>query len=215
MARQLTRRIHTVPESYFEAFAVDDSSRRTSAVWRFDRTGEAKLIGVGDAEVKKDIYTVTGRDGQPDTGIEDILCRVERDFCAGRKAILNRDTLTKERWASVARFTAAQLLRTPRFFQLMHDGLKAEGVTYEADVLPSVMLDLIGRWIPRLVKMGGSVAYNETAIPLLTFDNPATSWKQQGTSIKCGVDHCGSAAWLWCSKPDYARLMPRPWRPSI
>jgi hypothetical protein len=54
-----TRRMHTVPEGYFEAFAVSEQERRTSHVWRFDRyTGESKLLGVGDTEVAKDIYAV-------------------------------------------------------------------------------------------------------------------------------------------------------------
>ena len=61
--------MHTVPEAYFEAFAVGET-RRTSGIWRFDRvSGERKLLGVGDAEVLKDTYTVMGNDGAPDIGI--------------------------------------------------------------------------------------------------------------------------------------------------
>jgi hypothetical protein len=48
VAGERTRRMHTVPESYFEAFAVREPGRRTSRVWRFDRvSGESKLLGVG------------------------------------------------------------------------------------------------------------------------------------------------------------------------
>ena len=54
-------------------------TRRTSGVWRFDRvTGESKLLGVGDAEVAKDIYTVFNDDGTADTGIEELPLRPRR-----------------------------------------------------------------------------------------------------------------------------------------
>jgi hypothetical protein len=66
----------------------------------------------------------------------------------------------------------AQLLRTPRFFQLMRDGLAADRTSYEQDTLPRVMLILIARWIPRLARMRGILPYNETGLPLLTCDNP-------------------------------------------
>jgi hypothetical protein len=167
MADGRTRRMHTVPEGYFEAFAVQEPARRTSRVWRFDRsTDESKLLGVGDAEIAKDIYTVFKDDGTPDTGIEDeLLCGLEGDFCTARNALLQRGTpLSKENWIGLARFIAAQLLRTPRFFQLMKDGLDADGTSYDPDSLPRVMLILIGRWIPRLARMRGILAYNETGL---------------------------------------------------
>jgi hypothetical protein len=190
MADGRTRRMHTVPEGYFEAFAVPEPKRRTSRVWRFDRsTGESKLLGVGDAEVAKDIYAVFNDDGTPDTGIEDrILCDIEGAFCTARNMILDRTPLSKENWTSLFRFIAAQLLRTPRFFQLMRDGLDADGTAYEQDTLPRVMLLLIERWIPRLARMNGVLAYNETGLPLLTCDNPAVAWKKNGGGFICGVD---------------------------
>jgi hypothetical protein len=53
MADQQTRRMHTVPQGYLEAFAVQDPGRRKPAIWRFDRaSGEANLVGVRDAEVQ-------------------------------------------------------------------------------------------------------------------------------------------------------------------
>ena len=89
MADGRTRRMHTVLESYFESFAVQDPARRTSCVWRFDRiSGKAKLVGVGDSEVAKDIYTVFSNDGNPDTGIKErILCEIKGAFCSARNAI--------------------------------------------------------------------------------------------------------------------------------
>jgi hypothetical protein len=182
--------MHTVAEGYFEPFAIQEPTRRTSGVWRFDRiSGESKVLGVGDAEVARDIYTVFSEDGTPDTGIEDeLLCGLEGAFCTARSVVSDRQPLTKENWAGLFRFVAAQLLRTPRVFQLMRDGLDANGTTYEQDTLPRVMLLLIERWIPRLARMRGIVAYNETGLPLLTCDNPAATWKKNGEGFICGVD---------------------------
>lgn len=182
--------MHTVPEGYFEAFAVQEPTRRTSGVWRFDRiSGESKMLGVGDAEIVKDIYTVFSDEGIPDTGIEDeLLCGLEGAFCSARNVLLRRIPLSREHWTGVARFIAAQLLRTPRFLQLMRDGLDAEGIAYEQDTPQRVMLSLIERWIPRLVRMRGILAYNETGLPLLTCDNPAVMWKKNGDGFICGVD---------------------------
>jgi len=70
----------------------------------------------------------------------------------------------------------------------MRDGLTADGTPYEQDTLPRVMLMLIGRWIPRLARMRGILAYNETGVPLLTCDNPAVTWKKSGDGFVCGVD---------------------------
>lgn len=190
MAAGLTRRMHTVPEGYFEAFAVQEPTRRTSGVWRFDRiSGESKVLGIGDAEVVKDIYTVFSDDGIPDTGIEEeLLCSLEGAFCSARNVLLKRMPLSRENWAGLARFIAAQLLRTPRAFQLMRNDLAIDGTAYEQDTLPRVMLALIERWIPRLVRMRGILAYNETGLPLLTSDNPAAMWKKDGNGFICGVD---------------------------
>jgi hypothetical protein len=181
--------MHTVPESYFEAFAVDDPSRRgTAGVWRFDRlSAEAKILGVSNSEVVNNIYTVYSEDGVPDIGIEsELLCGIEGSFNAARRFLLEesflprRVPISKEQWAGVARFIAAQLLRTPRFFQSMRDSLDADGVEYENDAPPRVMIELIGRWIMRLVRMRGIIAFTETALPFLTSDNPAVMWKKQG-----------------------------------
>jgi hypothetical protein len=192
--------MHTVPEGYFEAFAVDDPTRRTSGVWRFDRiSGEPKLLGVGDAEVVKDIYTVFREDGTSDIGIEDeIFCGIEGAFCSARKALMERELLSKDNWTGLARFVAAQLLRTPRFLQLMRDSFDADGVAYERDMPQRVMLLLIERWIPRLVRMRGMVGYNETELPLLTCDNPAVTWKKSGEGFICGVDQFDPALVISC-----------------
>lgn len=191
--------MHTVAESYFEAFGVDDPTRcNTAGIWRFNRSsGAGKVVGVRDSEVHRDIYTVYDEDGKPDTGIETILCdQVESAFGDARKFLLdeqqgireNRAQPSKEHWTGLARFVAAQLLRTPRFFEGMRSYLTANGLAYESDTPPRVMLVLIERWITRLVRMRGMLVYTETDLPFLTSDNPAVMWKKQGEGFICGVD---------------------------
>ncbi len=189
--------MHTVPQSYLEAFAVDDPVRRTPGVWRFDRiSGEAKILGIRDIEVVKDIYTVYDDDGAPDTGIETILCNVENDFSHARKSVLDQDlsskemalALSKDHWAATAKFVAAQLLRTPRAFQSIRDTLTAKGTEYDDNAPQVVMLELIQRWILRLARMRGMIGYG-TDVPLLTSDNPAVAWKQQGEGFAGATQH--------------------------
>ncbi len=181
--------MHTVSKTYLEAFALNDVTRRTSALWRFDRlSGEAKIVGVRDAEVVKDIYTVY-IDGKPDTGIEELLCGIEDAFTPARQFILEQQIgtkqilISKEQWAALFRFIAAQLLRTPRAFQGMCDTWSVTGSQYESDTPQRVMVELIQRWILRLARMRGTVAYTETATPFLTSDNPAVMWKPEGDAF--------------------------------
>lgn len=171
--------MHTVPEGYLESFAVNDPARRTSGVWRFERnSGESKILGVGDIEVVKDIYTVFTDEGAPDTGIEEVLCDLEGAFCEARKALSDRARPSKECWSALFRFVSAQLLRTPHVFEQMRKFFDGEETTYKQDSFPRVMLLLIERWFPRLARMSGLIAYNETGLPLLTSDNPAALWKK-------------------------------------
>ena len=142
---------------------------------------------MGDSEVVKDIYTVYDEDGAPDTGIEELLQRVETAFCRTRDNLLNSVPISRDDRTALSRFIAAQLLRTPRFFQSMLDGLTAEGIAYKNDTPQRVMLALINFWIPRLTRMDALLAYTEAdAPPLLTSDNPAVMWKRTGDSFVCG-----------------------------
>jgi hypothetical protein len=185
MADQQTRRMHTVPRGYLEAFAVQDPERRKPAIWRFDRTsGEPKLVGVRDAEVVKDIYTLFSVDGAPDTAIEDtMLCDVEGAFCTTRNELIERSPVRREQWFRLAAFIAVQLLRTPRELQLMRDEMDAVRIAYARDTPQRVMLELIRRWEYRVARMNGIIARNETDLPLLTCDNPAVRWKKRGAGF--------------------------------
>jgi Protein of unknown function (DUF4238) len=131
------RRMHTVPASYLEAFAVAEG-RRTPAVWRYSRSdGEPVLIGIYDAAVWKDIYAFENETGQRVTGVEDTLAEVEGAFCEVRKALTLGAPLTIDQRMAVARFIAMQLLRTPRSLQLHRDAfarvMKDEVLTLAAD----------------------------------------------------------------------------------
>jgi Protein of unknown function (DUF4238) len=184
-----TKRMHTVPESYLEAFANPRSVRRTPALWRFDRiSGEVKQVGIGDMSVVRDIYTVTGEDGVPDAGIEDILCRTEGAFCSIRDLVRSRATPTGKDWAGLARFVAAQLLRTPRSLQFMRDLLDENGTVYEPDAPQRVMLTLTNLAARRLGRMRGLIAYNDTTFQFLTSDNPVAAWRKTDNGYECGVD---------------------------
>lgn len=182
-------RMHTVPRSYLEAFAVKDAARRSPSVWRFDLNGNRKQVGVTQAEVVKHFYTVFRENGEADTGIEDILSRIEGNFCPARDALLKQEPLDKAQRTAFARFVAAQLLRTPRFFQAVRNMLEVDRFPYTESDLRGAMLVLIDRWIPRLTRMNAIYAYNETGVPLLTSDNPAAAWRKEGDDIICGLFH--------------------------
>ncbi len=179
-----------MPRCYLEAFTAIEQTRHAQRVWRFDRiSGDLRLIGIRDAEVVKDIYTIYRKDGTPDIGIEDeLLCSLEGAFCNVRDELKEPSiSPTKDQWADLTRFVAAQLLRTPRALQMMRDYFDAEGLSHETDSPQRVMVALIDRWIPRLTRMNGVLAFGETGLPLLTSDNPAFMWKKQGTGFVSGV----------------------------
>jgi hypothetical protein len=186
---QRTKRMHTVPERYLEAFAVPDLDRRKSAVWRFGRDGSAKLVGIRDAEVVREIYTVFREDGTPDTGIEDdILCSLEGDFCEVRRVFRARAEFTVQHFAALAKFVAMQLMRTPRSLQMIRDFANETGQPITADTPQRVMLDLAHRASPRLARMRHMIIHNETDFPLLTSDNPVPTWRETNGAYEHGVD---------------------------
>jgi hypothetical protein len=164
--------------------------RRTAAIWRFDRSSaEPKLVGVRDAEVVRDIYTVYAEDGSPDTGIEDeIFVDIEGAFCTARQNLRNHRRVTPDDWRSLTVFVSAQLLRTPRMLQGMRELMDKIGVCYQQDTAPRVMLELLRRCAHRVARMRGTIGFNETEFPFLTCDNPAVMWKSLGDQVLTGVN---------------------------
>ena len=151
---QQTKRMHTVPASYLEAFAASVPMRREPCIWRYERsTGETKLLAISNVEVAKHIYAVVGDGGERDTTIEDrLLGSIDGEFCTVRDLLRTRRQLTQSQWQSLAWFVTIQLLRTPRAFQLLRDELPAHNVTCEADQpqkLMVLMIDDFVRWLLR------------------------------------------------------------------
>jgi hypothetical protein len=195
MFDQQPSRMHTVPQSYLEAFSTQEPMRRTAAIWRFDRSSaEPKRVGVRDAEVVRDIYTVYAEDGSPDTGIEDkIFVDIEGAFCTARQNLRSHRSVTADDWRSLTVFVSAQLLRTPRMLQGMRELMERIGATYAQDDPPGIMLELIRRGAHRIARMRGTIGFNETGLPLLTCDNPAVTWKPLDNRFQTGVSQSDPA----------------------
>jgi hypothetical protein len=181
--------MHTVPAGYMKAFAVPEADRRTPRVWRFGRDGSAKLLGIFDAEVVKDIYSVVGTDGRRDTGIEDdFLDNLDGAFCTIRDSLIVEENLTVDSFSALARFVAFQLMRTPRSLQMIRDFADEAGEETKTDMPQRVMLELARRAIPRLARMKHNLTRHETNFPLLTSDNPVVTWRMANGVFECGVD---------------------------
>jgi Protein of unknown function (DUF4238) len=115
------RRMHTVPRGYLEPFATI-KGRRTPAVWRYERTNrEPVAIGIGDANVHKDIYAFEDDGGERTTAIEDLLVEIEGNFCNARLKVVSGAALTLDERIAISHFVAFQLSRTPRALQIHRD----------------------------------------------------------------------------------------------
>jgi len=166
----IARRMHTVPVGYLEAFDAKAPGRRDPAVWRFDRvSGAARLVGIKDAEVVNDIYTVVGDDGARDTVIEEeILQNVDGAFCAARDALVARRPLEEGQWYDLAWFIAFQLERTPMMFRMLREELSEHGMPADVDTPQKVMVLTVRRLLRWLHRMDWLLCYNESDFPLLT-----------------------------------------------
>src|SRR5215831_17824527 len=144
---QQTKRMHTVPGGYLEAFSAKRPGRRKPSVWRFERiSGAAKPVGVLDAEVVNDIYTITAEDGNRDTTIEDeILQRMEGAFCAARNVLVERRQLDKLQAVDLAGFIAFQMTRTPRNFRMLVEEFKDRGIPFNEDTPQRLMVLTVER----------------------------------------------------------------------
>lgn len=208
MTRQ-TRRMHTVPVGYLAAFDAKASGRRDPAVWRFERAGgAAKLIGIRDAEVVNDIYTVVGDDGGRDTTIEDeILRNVDGAFCAARDALVARRALEESQWDDLAWFIAFQLERTPRTFQMLRDELRDGGTPADVDTPQKLMILTVRRLLRWLHRMDWLLCHNESDFPILTSDNPATMWRDRGQGVETGVGFLAPDLRITCPLAPTLTLM--------
>lgn len=205
---QQTRRMHTVPAGYLGAFRAQIANRRGPAVWRFERDGAAKVVGISDAEAVKDIYTVVGDDGGRDTVIEDeILRNVDGAFCAARDALVAQRPLEESQWYDLAWFVALQLERTPRTFQMLRDELREHGMEIEPDTPQKLMVLTVRRLLRWLHRMDWLLCYNESDFPFLTSDNPAVMWRDCGAGVETGVGFLAADLRITCPLAPTLTLM--------
>lgn len=181
--------MHVVPQGYLEGFAACAPDRREPAIWRFERSsGQTKLLGIRDAEVRNDIYLVFGEDGSADTVIEDqVLVGVEGGFCASRQLLQDRSKMSDSQWMALAWFVAVQLLRTPRAFDLVRRELAAHGVSCDADGPPKIMIIMVRHFVRWLCRMQWLIGYNESDLPFVTGDNPVSLWREREQGFELGV----------------------------
>src|SRR5579872_4616745 len=111
------KRMHTVAQAYLRAFAVKSTASRTPRIWQFGRTEkEVRLVGIRDASVFRDVYTLRKKDGTADTVIEkDLLGElVEAPFPIAVQVLSSGLTPGYSQWRDIFRFVAFQLVRTSR-----------------------------------------------------------------------------------------------------
>ncbi|MGB9457183.1 MAG: DUF4238 domain-containing protein [Bryobacteraceae bacterium] len=201
--------MHAVPVGYLAAFDAKASGRRYPAVWRFDRvTSVARLVGIKDAEVVNDIYTVVGDNGARDTFIEEeILQNVDGAFCAARDALVARRPLEEGQWYDLAWFIAFQLERTPMMFRMLREELSEHGMPADVDTPQKVMVLTVRRLLRWLHRMDWLLCYNESDFPLLTSDNPATMWRDRGHGVETGVGFLAPDLRITCPLAPTLTLM--------
>ena len=114
---KLSRRHHYLPQMYLRGFA-DDAEQ----VWVFDRK-ENKFLhqGILNTAVKKDFYTVVGRDGKKTDAVEQMLANIVE---APMKRIIDRLDRKNLNWegedrAVLALFVALLRTRNPAFDKVL------------------------------------------------------------------------------------------------
>jgi hypothetical protein len=182
--------MHAVPAGYLRAFADTSAPHRNPHVWQYGRqTAQVKLISVRDAAVCRELYTLRTEHGKADTTIETALLApcVEDPFPAVVQLLSSGETPRYWQWRHISRFTAFQLARTPRVFQLFRD----EGCRQGLDIGPNDpqlamvhMAPLLEKW---LCGMRWILCNNRSTLPLLTSDNPAVMWADRGKGAELGV----------------------------
>ena len=181
--------MHTVPFGYLESFAVPGSGRKEAGVWRIERAaGSARIIGVRDASVVRDLYAIVGDDGSKDVAIEEMLLKdIDGSFCGVRDLLVSGQELRYWQWRDLSRFLAFQIARTPRQFQSLRDEYAFHG--READQNEPQKAMVVGA--PRLENwicwLKWAVCRNESEYPFLTSDNPVVLWANRGKGAEIGV----------------------------
>ena len=195
--------MHTVPRGYLAAFAATMSGRREPALWRFDRTQpNGRLVGLNDAEVAKDIYTIEGGAGLPSGVIErPILTDAEGGFCTVRESLQSGRVLLPQDYHALARFLGYQFVRTPRSLQVDRDELRFRGIPFADDAPQQLMVALTVYVLePWLCKMFWTIGDNRTGVPLITSDHPVTPWKEtpERPGVETGVGFGDRALQIYC-----------------
>ena len=192
--------MHTVPQVYLAEFADPTLHRRQPAVWRFQRgCGDPTLVTLVNASVEKDFYTLTDKEGNRNTGVEQrVLDPVEREFARVRRAVHAKEELDETHPLALARFISYQLTRTPRAFQLLRDAGAHEGLSFDQNA-PTVVMISLASWISNwLSKMDWILSYNETDYSFFTSDNPVVMWRDLGDGPEIGVGFLDSATLVSC-----------------
>ena len=185
-----TSHMHTVPAAYLRPFADTSVHLRNPHIWRFERqTAQAKLIGIRDVSVSRDIYTLRNKNGEVDTTIEKELLgeTVENPLPAVIQSLTSGGRPTYWQWRSVFVFMSFQLARKSRMFQSIGD----EGNRLGIDIGPNDPQLLMVHSAPFLEKwlcgMEWLLDWNRSTLPLLTSDNPVVMWADRGEGAELGV----------------------------
>lgn len=121
MNTQVSRDHHTVPKLYLQGFCVRRGLEKHKVMARH-RDGTEQMMHINDASVRFDFYDL-GTTQQPDDALENwfntgVESPVGDIMGALRRGVLPTSTRDKE---TLARFVAAQMVRTVAFRDLMHD----------------------------------------------------------------------------------------------
>ena len=111
---KLSRRHHYLPQMYLRGFANNEAEQ----AWVFDRQNKTYLHqGILNTAVKKDFYTVVGRDGEKTDAVERLMANSVEDPMKRIIERLDRKNLTweGEDRAILALFVALLKTRNPAF----------------------------------------------------------------------------------------------------
>ena len=196
------KHMHTVPAGYLRAFRDPSADREEPHVWRYERQCDTpQLLVVGDASVKKNIYTLWTETGPPDLSVETKLLKqgAEDGFPELITLLESRKQPSGWGWRRLSRFMAFQLLRTPRSFQLIRDACASEAGELGRNDPQLIMATLAPKFENYICQMDWLLLSNRSDFAFVTSDNPVTMWANRGTCFEGGVGFCD---------PDLLVLLP-------